>query len=275
MKSKFKQTIIIVLFLVCSVIEYVEFLFIRTDQTIVADNVLTKLFCILATLIAMHLCGYHLGDIGFRCKKILRFVGCGFGLGVVTFSISYGLEYLLLAILGKAPRFSLYVTNFGISGATSQVSLSGLAVMICVIVNIINVLAEEGMFRGLILKAVADQYGFRVGNYVQAALFGVWHIVMCVLAVYDGQMTALEAAVFAVGYVVLAGILGIEWGTCVGMTGVLWVGIAEHYFNNFIGNILHVVSVDGTDELQIVRIVFSNVLSLTIVLLLKKRKEKG
>lgn len=83
-------------------------------------------------------------------------------------------------------------------------------------------------------------------------------------------MKVIEAVIFAIGYVVLAGILGIEWGTCVNMTGVLWIGIAEHYFNNFIGNILHVVSSSGTDELQIVRIVLSNVLSLVIVLGMKK-----
>ena len=48
--------------------------------------------------------------------------------------------------------------------------------------------------------------------------------------------------------------------------------VAEHFFNNFIGNILHVVSATGIDELQIVRIVLSNVLSLIIVIGISKRK---
>ena len=56
---------------------------------------------------------------------------------------------------------------------------------------------------------------------LQAFLFGIWHIVMCVLGVYDGQMSVGQAVIFAVGYVVLAGILALEWGTCVSMTGVL------------------------------------------------------
>ena len=38
------------LFVLCSIVEYIEFLFIRTDQTIIADNVFTKIFCIIATL---------------------------------------------------------------------------------------------------------------------------------------------------------------------------------------------------------------------------------
>ena len=265
--------IITILILITTIIKYIEFLFIRTDQTIIADNVITKICCIIATLIAMKVCGLRLSDIGLKWKSTFKYIGCGFGLGIFTFAISYGLETLLLALQGKAPHLSLYITNFGLSGATSEVSLSAMAVIICVIVNIINVLAEEGMFRGFILKAVTDKWGFKTGNYVQALLFGIWHIVMCVLGVYDGQMTIVQAIVFAIGYVVLAGILAIEWGTCVNMTGVLWVGLSEHFFNNFIGNILHVVSTTGTDEFQIIRIVLSNFLSLGIVLFINKKNK--
>lgn len=39
---------ILCLFLICSVEEYVEFLFIRTDRTILAENVLCKLFAIVS-----------------------------------------------------------------------------------------------------------------------------------------------------------------------------------------------------------------------------------
>lgn len=37
---------ILCLFFLCSVVEYVEFILIRTDQTILAENVLCKLFAI-------------------------------------------------------------------------------------------------------------------------------------------------------------------------------------------------------------------------------------
>ena len=266
--------IISILILVTTIVKYIEFLFIRTDQTIIADNVITKIFCIIASLVAMKICGLKLSDIGLKFKNTFKYIGCGLGLGLFTFAISYGLEMSLLAAQGKAPKLSLFITNFGLSGATAEVSLSALALVICVLVNIINVLAEEGMFRGFILKVVTERWGFKTGNYVQALLFGIWHIVMCVLGVYDGQMSVLQAVVFAIGYVVLAGILAIEWGTCVSMTGVLWVGLSEHFFNNFIGNFLHVVSTSGTDEFQIIRIVLSNFLSLGIVLWIIKRKKK-
>ncbi|MBQ2481250.1 MAG: CPBP family intramembrane metalloprotease [Treponema sp.] len=266
--------IIAILITVTTIVKYIEFLFIRTDQTIIADNVITKIFCIIATLVAMKICGLKLSDVGLKNKNTFKYIGYGLGLGIFTFAISYGLEMLILAAQGKEPQLSAYITNFGLSGATSEFSLSSQAIIICVIANIINVLAEEGMYRGFILKAVTDRWGFKTGNYVQAFLFGIWHIVMCVLGVYDGQMSVVQAIVFAIGYVVLAGILAIEWGTCVNMSGVLWVGLSEHFFNNFIGNFLHVVSTSGTDEYQIVRIVISNFLSLGIVLLINKKKNR-
>ena len=223
-KSKKKIIrIIAILIIVTTIVKYIEFLFIRTDQTIIADNVITKIFCIIATLVAMKICGLKLSDIGLKNKSTFKYIGCGLGLGIFTFAISYGLEMALLAAQGKEPQLSAYITNFGLFGATSEFSLSAQAIIICVIANIINVLAEEEMYRGFILKAVTDRWGFKTGNYVQAFLFGIWHIVMCVLGVYDGQMSVLQAIVFAIGYVVLAGILAIEWGTCVNMSGVLWL----------------------------------------------------
>ncbi len=264
--------IISILIIVTTIVKYIEFLFIRTDQTIIADNVITKIFCIIATLVAMKIYGLKLSDIGLKNKNTFKYIGCGLGLGLFTFAISYGLEMVLLTVQGKEPQLSVFITNFGLSGATSEFTLSVQALIICVIVNIINVLAEEGMYRGFILKAVTDHWGFKTGNYAQAFLFGIWHIVMCVLGVYDGQMSVVQAIVFAIGYVVLAGILAIEWGTCVNMSGVLWVGLSEHFFNNFIGNFLHVVSTSGTDEYQIIRIVISNFLSLGIVLFINKKK---
>lgn len=264
-----------ILFVLCSIVEYIEFLFIRTDQTIIADNVFTKIFCIIATLVVMKNNGIKIRDLGFKNNKVIKYLGCGLGLGMLTFAISYGVEYIILTAAGKNPNLEVYITNFGLAGATSEVSLSAMAVIICIVVNIINVIAEEGLFRGFILKVVSEKCDFKVANMIQAILFGMWHVVMCVLGVYDGQMTILVAIVFGVGYVILAGILGIEWGVCVNMTGVIWMCVAEHFFNNFIGNILHVVSSTGTDELQIIRIVLSNVLSLIIVIGIDSRNKKS
>ena len=89
--------IITILILVTTIVKYIEFLFIRTDQTIIADNVITKIFCIIATLVAMKICGLKLADIGLKLKNTFKYIGCGFGLVFFTFTISYGLEVALLS----------------------------------------------------------------------------------------------------------------------------------------------------------------------------------
>ena len=78
----------------------------------------------------------------------------------------------------------------------------------------------------------------------------------------------------AVGYVLLAGVLAYEWGLCISLTGTIWAGVFEHFFNNFITNSLHMVTDTGIDEMQILRIVLSNVLSLAFVLMLSKHAKR-
>lgn len=261
---------IFVIFAACSLCEYIEFLFIRTDQTMLADNIGTKIFCILAVAIMLKYSGLRLTDIGFRAKRIVKSILSGLALGVITFGISYAVEILILQAQGYRVSLKFFVTNFALTGASTQITASFMALLICVAVNIVNVLAEEGLFRGIILKLGTNRFGFSIANWIQAGLFGVWHIVMVVLSVYDGLMNVPTAIVMAIGYVILAGILGLEWGMCVSISGTLWVGISEHFFNNFIGNTLHVVTESGIDELQIARIVLSNILSLVIVLIVNR-----
>lgn len=92
--------------------------------------------------------------------------------------------------------------------------------------------------------------------------------------VIDGDMSIAGAIPMAAGYVLLAGILAYEWGLCALLTGTVWTGVFEHAFNNLIGNSLHMITETGTDELQIFRIVLSNLLSLSAVLVIAKRSKQ-
>jgi membrane protease YdiL (CAAX protease family) len=275
-----KKTIAVILisYIICSIIKYIEFFFIQTDQTFIADNVICKIFCIifLAGILRIYNSGF--AEIGFdfsNIKKNLLYALFGFGLGIVTFAVSYLVEIIILLCQGKTVSLGFYVTNFALSGATNSVELSLSALLICIAGNIINVVAEEGLFRGFFLHIAKGPFGFKKANFIQALLFGTWHLVTVALEVRNGTMNIPTAAVMAIGYIVLAGILALEWGTCVSMTGVLWAGICEHFFNNFIGNTLHVITESGTDEMQIARIVLSNLLSLTVVLIINKRTKKS
>lgn len=272
-KQKRSILYILFVFILCSAAKDFEFLVLKTDETFLAENIFCKIFAIL--VISQCLVERKLSwrSIGFRLKGIKKGLILGFSLGLSTFAISYLAEFLILFFMGKSPRLSFYISNFALSDQTvTGISLS--ALLICILGNVINVTAEEGLFRGLIFKLGRRAFSTRSANFIQALLFGIWHLVIVTVWFKEGSLTLGAAFLMGIGYIILAGILGFEWGLCVTLTGTIWTGIFEHFFNNFISNSLHVVTDTGADELQILRIVLSNILSLLLVLFLMKRSKK-
>ena len=57
--------------------------------------------------------------------------------------------------------------------------------------------------------------------------------------------------------------------------GSLWVGFGDHLFNNVIAtNLVHIITEDEADSMQIVRIIVAQLLSLVIVALAYKKHIK-
>ena len=71
--------------------------------------------------------------------------------------------------------------------------------------------------------------------------------------------------------------MGIKWGLLYQMTGSLYMGMADHFFNNCIAtNLLHVVTGEGIDDMMIVRVLIAQLISFGIVLAVwLKRKKKA
>ena len=270
-----KKTLAIVLavFLLCAVVKDIEFLVIKTDQTILAENIICKLFILVVLLIILPRFGLTWKKIGFRKSGILKSAGLGLLLGVSTFFLSYLTEYLVLSAMGKAANIQFFITNFALKDQNIG-GASFAAVVICIMGNIVNVWAEEGLFRGFLFQMAKTAFTERQGNLIQSLLFGLWHVVTVVVWLLDGSIGIPMACVMAVGYVLLAGVLAYEWGLCISLTGTIWAGVFEHFFNNFITNSLHMVTDTGIDEMQILRIVLSNVLSLAFVLMLSKHAKR-
>ena len=264
---------VLIIFVLCSVVKHIEFLLIKTDRTIISENIICKLFIIVTLFIALSRLGWNWKEIGFCKKGILRTASFGLLLGISTFFISYLVEYFVLVAMGKTPHIRFFITNFALTN--QNIGRTSLAmVVICIIGNIINVWAEEGLFRGLFFQITKTSFTEKQSNFIQSLLFGMWHIVTVIVWLLDGSINIPTACFMAVGYIILSGILAYEWGLCISLTGTVWAGVFEHFFNNFITNSLHMVTDTGTDEMQILRIVLSNALSLTFVLIISKNAKK-
>ena len=266
MEKRRTISVISMMFILLMIIRAMEIVFVKTDQTWVGENILHKICCILLIGIALDMLKLHWSDLGFSKKGLLTGLKYGLALGMSTFFLSYAAEFIVLFVMGKHPSLQFYITNFSLAQAHTKGS-SLLAVIVCIIGNIINVYAEEGLFRGLFCKIGIQYYSQKTANIIQALLFGIWHITNVINPLLDGSMNIT----MGIGYILLSGILAYEWGMCAALSGTLWIGASEHLFNNFISNSLHTVTETGADELMIIRITLSNILSLLFVLVMSQK----
>lgn len=261
------------IFCVCLVFRIIEYLLLKTDETIISENFIHKIIGILILFWILKITNYKFADIGFSKKRIVKQLLCGIGLGVICFFIAYTVEYIVLLSAGKTPQLSIFAKGFSISGnETKHTEL--IFFILCIVFNIINVIMEEGMFRGLFIKIISNKEIFFKASLIVALLFGIWHFVMPLRSIINGEMTIMSALIIMIGYIILSGIMSIKWALLYKMTGSLWIGIGDHLLNNTITNLLHIVSGTGIDELQIVRIIFAQLISFIIVIILYRKNKK-
>lgn len=272
MKKRKAINVISMMFILLMIIRVIEIVFVKTDQTWISENIIHKICCILLIWIALDMLKLRWSDLGFFKKGLGSGLKYGLALGISTFFLSYVAEFIVLSVMGKHPSLQFYITNFSLSQTHTNGS-SLLVVAVCIIGNVVNVYAEEGLFRGLFRIIGIQCYSQKTANIIQALLFGIWHITNIIIPVLDGSMNIVIAVFMGIGYVLLSGILAYEWGMCAALTGTLWTGASEHLFNNFISNSLHTVTETGADELMIIRITLSNILSLIFVLIISRKKK--
>lgn len=256
---------ILVFFLVCFLFRAIEYLIIRTDQSVVGEAFIHKLIGIFLLALVLRMLEYKWADIGFRAEQATRGIFLGLLLGGFVFAVAYGTEIIMQTMAGKAPSLQIYVTSYAIQGNRSM-QVGGVFFLICVVGNMINVIMEEGVFRGLFIKVASEKYSFAKACIVASVLFGIWHIAQPVRNVLDGTQSVMGACMSGLLLVVTSTLLGIQYSILFKMTGSLWAGMAAHFVNNAIVNMLHIATVTGTDEMQVFRIAIAQALSFIIVL---------
>lgn len=265
----------VMIFCVCGAARLMEYFVIRTDETVLAENFLHKIFGIV--VLAAVLCLLHIGwqDIGFGRSGAVSGVAKGLLLGGGCFLVAYLIEGLILFRVNGTVSYSFYVSGFslGEEGARQD---GFLFFALCMGFNLINVWMEEGVFRGLFMKLLAGERSFLKAGVFIAFLFGLWHWVMPFRDHMEGKISSADLLVMGVGYIILAGMMSIKWSLLYRLTGTLWMGLSDHLFNNVVAtNLLHVISNHEADSLQVVRILIGQSLSFLMVALYYKKWEKG
>ncbi len=258
------------LYVACGVLRAAEYMILRTDQSIFGEAFVHKLAGILLmTMAARH---FMLGarDIGFSKRGAFQKILYGLLIGAVSFAIAYGAELFIQTRSGHAPVLQGYVIGYTLGerpgGETGLMFLA-----FCLIGNIINVIMEEGLFRGLFIRLAERRYTFAAAAALSSALFGVWHIAAPARGFLDGEMNVAQAVAMAALLVLTTGVTGVKFCLLTKLSGSLWMPMADHFFNNTIVNTLHVVTASGADVLQVVRISIAQTLSFLWVLFIYRK----
>lgn len=272
-KSKLFNTWLI--FAACLLVQAIEVLFIRTDESFFAECFINKVFGVILLFVILKIWKRSWNYIGFVKEKFL--INClkGFSICAVFYLIGFAVEFLILKIQGNAFHIEFYVTGFSLTG--NVVKQTGIGfVLMCIFFNINNVWMEEGLFRGFFLKYLGEEFTAKKALYLSGFLFGIWHLVTPFRSLLDGEMSLVNFLVMSIGYVILSMMMGIKWGLLFQNSGTVWIGLADHFFNNcVVTNLIHVVSDAGTDELQIARVLIGELTSFFAVVIYFKVKTKN
>lgn len=262
----------IIIFLICLLVHTIEVIFIRTDETFFAECFINKVFGIIVLFILLNILKWKWKDIGFKKESMLKNIIKGFLLCITFYALGFIIEFLILNMQDNPGHIEFFVTGFSLTGkVVKQTGI--LVVLMCIFFNIINVWMEEGLFRGFYIEYLNKKYDIKKTIFIAAFLFGLWHLVTPFRSLLDGDMNLLSFIVMSLGYVILSMIMGIKWGILYKMTGSVWMGLADHFFNNcVITNLLHVVTSTGVDEMQIARVLIGELTSFIAVLVYMKIK---
>lgn len=261
----------VLVFIICCIARITEYFFIRTDETILAENFIHKVFGIAILAVMLVLTKLSWSEIGFTKTKIAPNILKGLALGASCFSVAYLAEYILLYCMNGNVKLSVYTSGFSLKG--EAVIQNGFEfILLCVAFNLINVWMEEGIFRGLFSGILADKTSFWATTIFSALLFGVWHWVMPMRDFIEGNSSVGNLLVMGIGYIILSGIMSIKWSMLYKITGSLWLGFGDHLFNNVVvTNLLHVISNNEADSMQIVRILIGQLISFAVVIIYYKK----
>lgn len=256
---------VLIFYLICFAFRIFEYFVLRTDQTFWGEAFIHKMIGIAILLGGIKLYDFKLKEIGFTKGKSLLYISKGLAFGFIIFTLAYSVEILIHVLQGNFKTLDLYVSAYAVDGNIGN-QTAFVFFVLCIIGNIINVVMEEGMFRGLFQKLLEQKYTFIVSSIIASVLFGMWHMMAPIRNYYDGTMSLGGFITNSIMLVITSGLVGFKFTMMTKLTGNLYMAMGDHFVNNTIVNMLHVISNTGADELMIVRISIAQSVSFIIVL---------
>jgi membrane protease YdiL (CAAX protease family) len=265
-RNAFQKPILagISLMLIALIFRLTDIFVLRLDERL-GEIILSKTLGFGLVLLFVWAIGRKPGSIGFHGRRLSESLLIGVAITVLPFIIAYAVESIVLQQMGQEPRllFSAVDPKAGVTGGL-------LFALWLVTGNFINSFMEEGLFRGVMLNLNRMRLSFGKSNWLQALLFGAWHLVWVVKWYQTGVVsTPGEIGMGIVANFLPQICLGLVWGYACLKTDNLWTAWIAHTVTNSTLNLLHVATIDAMDPGMSIRMTTFSIVSLLMMFLIR------
>ncbi len=265
-RNTFQRPILtgITLMLIALIFRLIDIFVFRLDERL-GEIILSKALGLCLVLLFIWAIGRKPASIGFHGRRLGEGLLIGVVITVLPFVIAYSVEWILLQQFGQEPKllFSAIDPKAGVTGGL-------LFALWLVIGNFINSFMEEGLFRGVMLNLNRMRLSFVKSIWLEAVLFGTWHLVWVV----KWYQTGLVSTPGEIGMGIVANFLpqiclGLVWGYAYLKTNNLWTAWIAHTLTNTTLNLLHVATFDAMDPGMSIRMTTFSIVSLFMMFLIR------
>ena len=259
----------LVLMVIALFFKWIDTFVLRLDERW-GEIILSKSLGFILVIVFVWLARHKLKDIGLHSKRIWQSLFIGASITIVAYLISYGVEYLLAVQQAGEPEVFL-------SALDNKMGVTGgyLFAFFLVIGNFINSFMEEGLFRGLMMPLFLRKLSFVRTNWLQAFLFGAWHL-MWVFKYYQLGTVQTSGEILTSAFFNFAPqlVMGLVWGYLYFKTDSLWASWISHVINNSLLNMLHINTLQGMDSGMMIRMPIFTMLALLSMFVIRFLAEK-
>jgi membrane protease YdiL (CAAX protease family) len=181
--------------------------------------------------------------IGLHGRQIGRSFLVGASGILLVLVLSFGLQWGVLRAAGERAALA-----FAAVDSKTGLAREGFVFALWLFVgNLINSFMEEGLFRGVMLTHFRLRLSPWRANWLQAVLFGLWHLAWPIWRLMKGQADLAAAASESVVIVLGATVSGLAYGYFFIKTDSLWTSWMAHTINNSALNLVHIRTAAGLD----------------------------
>lgn len=252
------------LMLIALIFRLNDIFILKLDERL-GEIILSKTLGFLLVLLFIWAIGRKPESIGFHGRRLGDGLLIGIVITILPFVIAYAVEWTVLRQMGQGPRllFSAIDPKAGVTGGL-------MFALWLVFGNFINSFMEEGLFRGVMLNLNRMRLSFGKANWLQAVLFGIWHLVWVV----KWYQTGIVSTPGEIGMGIVANFLpqiclGLVWGYAYVKTNNLWTAWIAHTLTNTILNLLHVATLDAMNPGMSIRMTAFSITSLFMMFLIR------